>query len=91
MTALTLDGWAVMTERDRGLDDAVRTLGREVLGRRLFGYCAQRGGEICTRPIVRVRKSRGIVEAHTAQGDVFRLGEMVWSRIGQAPKEGSER
>ena len=89
--AVDLDGWAVAAPGGLGIDDALRTLGPDVLGRRLLGYSSERGATICAPPIARLLKRGGVVEAHTARGDVYRLGESVWSRIGRTPKEGSER
>jgi hypothetical protein len=87
MTPIDLDAWAVATPAG-GIDDEVRTVCRAVLERRLFGNTTT--GTIRTAPVVRLHKHGGVVDAHTASGDVYRLGESVWSKIGRSPS-GSER
>ena len=83
MTALDLDGWAVATESGVGIDDTLREPRLcDVFNRRLYGYCAQRGAAIRTRPIVRLRRTGGVLEAHAQDGEVYRLGECVWRRLG---------
>lgn len=90
--ALDLDGWAVASASGVGVDDTLRQPRlRDVLGRRLYGTCAARGGAIRTKPIVRLVGRGGVVEAHAADATVWRLGESVWSQIGRAPAGASER
>ncbi len=72
-----LDAWAVALPGG-GVDDSVRTAGRDLLGRRLHGT-TQRGPFLTTK-VRRIVKHAGVVTIYTTCGTVYHLGESVWSR-----------